>query len=218
MGEYKSQAKRLRARLKASGVDIPVALSLEGVAAMHGKKNWDELAPLDGASGTSPAKLLETFQYHGVHDAGGPPANGMGAITSIQGVAGAGKTRLACAMARALAEERGYDVLYLDSQSEGISRERVARITAWIGEMSKWAGKLSAEGRRGVDVFDELDGMPEEQVSMLFEAGIQVAAAGHDVILVRQRRGSMPGQGEGLAVPAGMQAMMPAVRWVYLGL
>lgn len=49
MGQFKEQAKRLRERLKSSGIEIPVALSLETIAAIHQKPHWDALAPMDKA-------------------------------------------------------------------------------------------------------------------------------------------------------------------------
>lgn len=178
MSEYKSQARRLRERLNRNKVEIPVSLSLEAIAAVHGVANWDTLSARED--------LKPPHRYEGVHGQLKPgAAAGEEALTVIMGPAGSGKTRMLCAMGRQLAEEAGAQCRYWSAQSRGSSRENQKRLAGECEAVERWVD--SNPDAAGVWLIDEFDWLPEEYVESVMRAVNKALRSGFRVLVAVDR-------------------------------
>lgn len=174
MGEYKSQARRLRDRLKMSGVQIPVSLSLEAIAAVHGRKSWDEVAPSD----KQPEPQVEATVEVG--SAAQAPSPAPKRLTLIFGDIGRGKSFLAQALAREH-QSRGREApLCFSADHWKPEGDLPSAMKSQIESIKDWTSRHS---QKGVLVIDEFDSLKESSQVEFLAAILDAAIAQVEVIL-----------------------------------
>lgn len=189
MGLYKTQAARLRSRLKDAGIDIPLALSLEAIAAAHGRPNWDSLAPLDRqAPSASDSGVLDhdhtrrAYIWKRLAD-----ADTIATLTLVATESSDKRQALARAheaIQRAGAGDDGRPVRVVDLIAERTrSNEPGEAKLAALKGVAEWARELSDQAIRAFIVFD-LHGCSAAYDLEVFSAATELVARGHDCAIL----------------------------------
>lgn len=178
MSKYKSQARRLRERLNRNKVEIPVSLSLEAIAAVHGVANWDTLCAREDQKAP--------YLYEGVHGQLKPSTAAGGEVLSvIMGPPGSGKTRMLCAMGRQLAEETGAPCRYWSGCIRGSSGESHKVIAGECEAVDRWIE--ANPGAAGVWLIDEFDWLPDEYAETVMMIVNKALRSGFRVLVAVDR-------------------------------
>lgn len=209
MGHFKDQAKRLRDRLKASGIDIPMALSLETVAAVHNKPHWDALAPLDKGMSEDVAqpvrRAIDEIPFDLNGRPGASPASRPVHIL-VDGTMGAGKTTLAMLLADHFSGRGCKPIVpLLFHTSDGNSHPENAALA--IKRLADLPISPCA-----IIVVDDLEVADEATVGRILALLHAAVAAGHSLIMTTQDASELNRQ---MALAAGETQMnWPAFRGI----
>ncbi len=175
----KDQAKRLRARLAADGIEIKQSLSLELLAAVHGKANWDTLSatadPLltqTAHSSAQPAPSIASYTQF-------PPTKPAPSITAIVGPSGTGKSLVRSGLCQALIKDFNLPVIGVELEPIDV-----------IHQLSTLKRSLSTQTAPYAVVFDEAWVLTQSVAAKELYKRIcaQALAGGGQVILVAQSR------------------------------
>lgn len=168
---FKQQAKALRDRLCRDGVSIQHSLSLECVAAIHGRPNWDTLSAL----GSSAAGAQEEVPFHVLESR--PSGR---TIRAVIGGSGTGKSVLAYGMACFASKAMGWGAIWIDPSMLSADEAQ-----GWIE--GKRAQILAADQSGSVVIFDEIWHLERvfgrSEMVKLFEAAFERQA---DIIIIGQ--------------------------------
>lgn len=178
MSKYKSQARRLRERLQRNKVEIPVSLSLEAIAAVHGVPNWDTLAASE--------EREPPYRYEGVHgQLTRVPAPREEKLSVVTGPPGSGKTLTLCAMGRFLVEETGAECRYWNGHVRGSGRECQSVIEGECAAVEHWIDSNPVSP--GVWLIDEFDWLPEDSAESVVRVVNKALRSGFRVLVAVQR-------------------------------